>query len=154
VGSDSRAAHAAAIGVKHLIDYKRENVSQKVMEFTNAKGVDVVIDMDLSTTHQLVETPAIAHHATIVCYGSNEPQVSLNFRAQLFKSIQYRFMLVYDLTREDRLTCLKEMTQLLKDQNLQHAVGERYTLGEIVKAHERVESGLVVGNVVLDISKN
>jgi NADPH2:quinone reductase len=152
VGSKERAAHARAVGVESLIDYKTENVSSKLIELTRGKGVDLVIDMDLSTTLNLIETPAIAHHATVVCYGSNEPQVQLNFRAQLFKSIQYKFMLVYDLMLNDRLECLKELTQMLQAQSLRHAVGERFALADIVQAHERVESGQVVGNVVIDVS--
>lgn len=152
VGSKSRAAHARAVGVESLIDYKSEDVSQRVIDFTKGRGVDLVIDMDLSTTLNLVETPAIAHHASVVCYGSNQPQFQLNFRSQLFKSIQYKFMLVYDLKPSDRLVCLQELTQMLQDQALTHAVGERFSLAEIVQAHERVESGQVIGNVVLDVS--
>jgi NADPH2:quinone reductase len=152
VGSRERAAHARAIGVENLIVYKTEDVASKLSEITHGKGVDMVIDMDLSTTLNLIETGAIAHHASVVCYGSNEPQVQLNFRAQLFKSIQYKFMLVYDLTRNDRLECLIELTQMLQEQSLKHAVGERFALADIVQAHERVESGQVVGNVVLDVS--
>jgi len=152
VGSQKRAEHARSIGVESLIDYKAENVPQRLMEMTQGKGVDFVIDMDLSTTLNLIDTPAMAHHATVVCYGSNEPQVQLNFRSQLFKSIQYKFMLVYDLKQADRTACLQELTQMLQAQSLQHAVGERFALADIASAHERVESGQVVGNVVIDVS--
>lgn len=151
VGTKVRADHARAVGVEHLIHYKTEDVSQKINEITNGLGVDLIIDMDLSTTLKLIETPAVAHHAKVICYGSNEAHVQLNFRAQLFKSIQYQFMLVYDLTRQDRIECLTQINQMLQDQSLVHAVAERYELRDIARAHERVESGEVVGNVVLDV---
>jgi NADPH2:quinone reductase len=40
---------------------------------------------------------------------------------------------------------------LLIGQKLQHSIGPRFALSDIVKAHEAVEGGRVVGNVVIDL---
>ena len=41
---------------------------------------------------------------------------------------------------------------MLEKNALKHSIGERFALRDIVKAHEAVERGDVVGNVVLDIA--
>jgi NADPH2:quinone reductase len=86
-----------------------------------------------------------------VCYGSNAPEVPVNFRAMLFGSITLKFFLVYDLTSQDRAWGLAQLTALLEAGQLQHSIGPRFSLDQIVQAHERVEAGQSVGNVVLDL---
>jgi NADPH2:quinone reductase len=77
--------------------------------------------------------------------------VSLPFRTCLYASIDLRFFLVYDLSPEDRARCQQELQALLQDNRLQHSIGPRFTLDDIAKAHEAVEGGRVVGNVVIDL---
>jgi NADPH2:quinone reductase len=59
--------------------------------------------------------------------------------------------LVYDLTPEDRAHGLRYLTQLLQDKALVHAVAAQYPLQDIVQAHQAVESGQVMGNVVITL---
>jgi NADPH:quinone reductase len=58
-GSDGRKTHALRAGVSHLIDYKRESVADKVKEITQGAGVQLVIDMDFSTTAALIGKGAL-----------------------------------------------------------------------------------------------
>jgi len=75
----------------------------------------------------------------------------LAFRTCLYASIDLRFFLVYDLKPADRARCQQELQDLLSGQRLQHSIGPRFPLQDIVKAHEAVEGGRVVGNVVIDL---
>jgi NADPH2:quinone reductase len=114
--------------------------------------VDVVIDMDFSTSHRLTADGSLKRHGTLVCYGSNVPgDVAVNFRPLLWNSITMKFFLVYDLTPEDREHGLRYLTQLLQDKALVHAVAAQYPLQDIVQAHQAVESGQVMGNVVITL---
>lgn len=150
-GSADKQAHALAAGVDVLIDYKKEGVTERIKAGTHGQGVDVIIDMDLSTTASYVAQGALRAHGCWVCYGSNALEVSLAFRTCLYASIDLRFFLVYDLKPADRDRCLAELKRLLDQHALQHAIGPRYSLTDIVKAHEAVESGRVVGNVMVDL---
>jgi NADPH2:quinone reductase len=151
VGSESKAAHARAAGMKDAIFYKTESVADRVKALTAGRGVSVIIDMDFASTAGLVTAGALAAHGTVVCYGSNAPEVTINFRAMLFGSIAVKFFLVYDLTPEDRAWGLAHLTQLMKAGQLQHSIGTRFPLAQIVKAHETVEGGQALGNVVVDL---
>ena len=151
VGSPHKAAHAHAAGMKDAIFYKTESVAERVKALTGGQGAAVIIDMDFASTAQLLSAGALASHGTVVCYGSNAPEVPVNFRAMLFASITLKFFLVYDLTAQDRAWGLAQLTALLKAGQLQHSIGPRFSLDHIVQAHETVEAGQSVGNVVLDL---
>jgi len=149
VGSAEKAAYVQSIGIADTINYKVEPVAERVRQLTDGRGVDVVIDMDFSTTEKLVAGGAVARHGRIVCYGSNLGEVPISFRAWLYHSINLHFFLVYDLLASDRRFAIEQLTALLSGNQLTHNIGKRFTLDEIVQAHVAVESGKTMGNVIL-----
>lgn len=152
VGSTEKAKHALDAGVKTTINYKTEPVAQRVKELTAGRGVDAIVDMDFSSTIQLLPDGALAPHGTLVSYGSNAyGDTPVPFRTSLFSSISLRFFLVYDLTPVDRKMAIENLTDLLANGRLSHTIGARFALDDIAGAHEAVEGGKVVGNVVLDL---
>ena len=153
VSSEVKAAHARAAGVAETINYKTENVAERVKELTGGRGVEAIIDMDFSTTAGLVKQGALAPHGTVVCYGSNSVEdTPIPFRVCLPNTLSFQFFLVYDLTPEQRSYALKGLDALLASGKLIHAIGARYPLSEIAAAHVAVEQGKVMGNIVVDIS--
>ena len=153
VSSEAKAAHARAVGVSETINYKTENVAQRVLVLTGGRGVDAIIDMDFSTTADLVRQGALAPHGTVACYGSNEyTDPLIPFRVALFNTLSFQFFLVYDLTPSERAFALIGINDLLASSKLVHAIGARYPLSETIAAHEAVEQGKVMGNVVIDVA--
>jgi NADPH:quinone reductase len=151
-GSPPRAEHARASGAHELIDYKTEPVAQRILDLTQGQGVDVILDMDFSSTSKLLEKGALKPHGRLVGYGSNNAgDVAVNFRSLLWGSIGLKFFLVYDLGDQDRQACIGALTELLAVNGLRHKVGQTFPLDDIAAAHEAVESGRVVGNVVLTL---
>ena len=151
VGSAAKAAHAEAAGAKEIIFYKKESVSERVKALTNGRGAPVIIDMDFSTTSKGFAEGLLAHHGTVVCYGSNNLEVPINFRALLFASVAIKFFLVYDLTPEDRELLQNQINTLLFKGQLAHTIGRRFPLEQIAQAHELVETGQEIGNVIIDL---
>jgi NADPH:quinone reductase len=153
VGSLAKVKHAREAGVAATIDYKSEPVAQRIKELTSGHGVDAIVDMDFSSTIKLLADGAMAPHGTLACYGSNAyTDIPVPFRTLLFNSFSLRFFLVYDLSPADRRVALDGLTGLLDSGRLQHAIGARYQLDAIAQAHEAVEGGKVIGNVVVDLS--
>lgn len=154
VGSAQKAEHALAAGVTATINYKEEPVAQRVHDLTGGKGVDGIIDMDFSTTAQLLSQNVLAPHGTLVCYGSNAyGDTPIPFKELLFSSLSLRFFLVYDLTPQDRQDAIAGLTRLLEDGKLSHTIGACFALKEIAQAHEAVEGGKLVGNVIVDLAR-
>jgi NADPH2:quinone reductase len=148
-----RADHAKSAGAAAVIDYKTENVARRVIELTNGKGADGVIDMDFSTSAPLLSGGVMAPHGKLVGYGSNiRGDNAVPFGDVLFKSLTLQFFLVYELRPAERQKALADLEAMLVKGGLTHTIGARFPLADIASAHEAVEKGRVQGNVVLDIA--
>src|SRR3546814_13381496 len=94
-GSDEKASLLTAADFKEIIFYKKESVAERVGVLTDGSGVDVVIDMDFSSTASLAAQGAVAYHGTIVCYGSNlRGDIPIEFGSWLSRSLSLPFFLV------------------------------------------------------------
>jgi NADPH2:quinone reductase len=150
VGNAAKATLAQSLGADHVIDYKQADVAQAVKDLTHGRGVNIIIDMDLSSMDDLVCGGALAPHGAVICYGSNAmSQVALTFRTWLFLSVTLKLFLVYDLTPTQRNEALTGLSQALQQGTWQHVVGERFALDQVAQAHEAVEQGRSLGNVVV-----
>ncbi|MEO3386446.1 NADPH:quinone reductase [Mesorhizobium sp. CAU 1741] len=150
--SPERQTHARAAGVDELIDYRHEDVAERVKALTGGRGADGIIDMDMSSTAALLPKGVLAAHGKMVCYGSNVPgEIPLSFPAMLWGSLTLQVFVVYELTADERRARIAELNRLLEDGVLKHSVGARFGLDQIADAHETVERGRLSGNVVLEI---
>jgi NADPH2:quinone reductase len=151
--SEAKANHARAGGADFVIDYKKKDVAKVVKELTRGEGVDGIIDMDFSTTAALIGENVVKPHGMIVCYGSNTAvDIQAPFEPMLWNSYALKFIIVYDLQPQDRQASIQELNKMLEEGSLKHTVGARFPLRDIVAAHEAVESGKVIGNVVVDVA--
>ncbi|MCA0278562.1 MAG: NADPH:quinone reductase, partial [Proteobacteria bacterium] len=151
--SAARADHARQAGADFVVDYQNKDVAKVARDLTQGRGVDGIIDMDFSSTARLINEAVMAPHSTAVFYGSNVAgDVAVNFPAMLWNSYGLKSFVVYELKPEDRKAVVTEMTTLLADNALKHAVGERFSLRDTARAHEAVEEGAGIGNVVIDVA--
>lgn len=152
--SAMRAGHARDAGAAEVIDYQSEDVSARVKELTGGRGVDAIIDMDFSSTAKLLPEGVLAPYGHFICYGSNVAgDVPLNFPAMLWGNLTLQMFVVYELTTDDRAATIADLQALLREGRLKHSIGARYPLDDIVEAHEAVEGGKVIGNVVVDVGR-
>jgi NADPH:quinone reductase-like Zn-dependent oxidoreductase len=70
---------------------------------------------------------------------------------RVWVSINLRFFIIYEAPLEQRQAAIAELTAMMDAGNLIHTIGARFPLIRIASAHEAVESGKVMGNVVVDI---
>lgn len=150
--SEKRRDHALSAGAAEIIDYKSEDVAERVKELTGGRGADGIIDMDFSSTAALLGQGVLAPHGKLVCYGSNAPgDTPVNFLAMLWGSLAIETFLLYELLPARRQELIAELTRLLEAGALKHTIGATFPLDELAAAHEAVEGGEVIGNVVVDV---
>lgn len=70
----------------------------------------------------------------------------------LVNSIRLQFFLVYELNAQERTTAVAEVSRALTSGRLHNRVGPTFPLADVVAAHEAVESGKTVGNVLVRIA--
>jgi NADPH2:quinone reductase len=150
VSSDAKAGLARAAGADHVIDYKTEPVAERVRELTQGRGVDRVIELDIAV-NGAIDLDLLRAGGELVAYGSSPKPLDLPFPVLLAKNLQVKFFIVYHLEAADRARATGVLNRLLARGELQHNIAERMALAEIVKAHEAVEGGRLVGNLVLRV---
>jgi NADPH2:quinone reductase len=148
VSSPAKAEIARQAGADHVIDYKRENVGERVMAITAKRGVDAVIEMDLAANARLLPE-VVAPNSTVAIYGSGAPEVAIPFQALLQNSIALKFFMVYLMPSQLRERATADLTRMLERGELIHNVAQTFELGDIVAAHEAVEAGKAMGNIVV-----
>jgi len=150
VSSPDKAALARKAGADLAIDYRRDDVAARVLEATDGEGVDRVIEVDFGA-NVATSLASVKAEGEIVVYGSGKPEIAVPFFPALVKSVRMRFFIVYNLNAVDRAAALGQLTAWLEQGRLRHAIDSRFPLDAIVEAHEQVESGRAIGNVVLEI---
>jgi NADPH2:quinone reductase len=150
VSSPAKAEIARAAGADHVIDYKREDVGERVMAITAKRGVNAVIEMDLAANARLLPT-VLAPNGVVAVYGSGAAEASIPFQFLLQNSITLQFFLVYLMPAEMRQRATADITRMLEQGELIHNVAQTFDRGDMVAAHEAVESGKAMGNIVVKL---
>jgi NADPH:quinone reductase len=143
ISSEDKAGAAREAGADHCIDYKREDVGQRVA------GVDCIIEMDLTANAKLI--PAVLRpKGSVIIYGTG-PEATIPSFFCLSNSILLQFFLVYQLDAGERERTVAGITQALEAGKLVNRVGPTFPLADIAAAHEAVERG-TIGNVIVKVS--
>ena len=150
VSSEAKAKLARQAGADHTIDYRRENVGERVMAITSKAGVDAVIEMDFSTNAKLM--PSVLHpRSTVVVYGNAQGEATVPSQFFLQNVITIKYIFVYELTKEERDAAVSGINWMLESKTLMNNVALSLPLKDIVAAHEAVEQGNALGNVVVSM---
>jgi NADPH2:quinone reductase len=149
VSSPEKAKAAHEAGADHVIDYKRENVGERVMEITDKRGVDAAVEMDLAANARLI--PGVLRpKGRVIVYGTG-PEATLPAAFCLFNSLRLQFFLVYELDAKEREHSVEAINDALKSGTLLNRVTQpTFSLADTVAAHEAVERG-TIGNVIVTL---
>jgi NADPH:quinone reductase len=149
ISTADKAKAAREAGADHTIDYKRENVGDRVMEITGKRGVDAVIEMDLAANAKLIPS-VLRPKGSVVIYGTG-PEATLPAAFCLVNSIRLQFFLVYELDISARERAVAAITSALKQGSLLNRTEQRtHSLADTAAAHEAVEQGSI-GNIIVTI---
>ena len=148
VSSEQKATLAVQAGADHVIDYKRENVGERVKAITGGRGVDAVLELDLAANAKLIPE-VLRPKGTVVVYGTGKPLTELPAAFCLTNAVRLQFIFVYELTEAERARAIGEITRLMEAGRLIHNIAQTMRLDDIVAAHEAVEQGKAAGNVVV-----
>ncbi|MCC6246563.1 MAG: NADPH:quinone reductase [Rubrivivax sp.] len=148
--SEAKARLALDAGADCVIDYRTEPVAERVRELTGGRGIDRVIELDLAANGRM-DLDLLRTGGELVVYGSSPKPLDLPFAVLLSKNLQLAFFMVYHLDPADRARAIDALQRLLARGELQHNIAERRALDDLTRAHEAVESGRLVGNLVLGV---
>lgn len=151
VSNPAKAAVATAAGAHDVINYRTQNAADAVRAITGGAGVDRVIEVEfggnLPVTVEIMRPGCV-----IATYGSMAvPTPELPFYPLMFANVTVRMVLVYLLAQQDRARAIDRLAAALADGVLRPRIALRVPLADTAVAHGAVESGDLIGNVVIDI---
>ena len=149
VSSDEKARIAVEAGADHTVNYRTEDVTQRVSHITGGTGVDLIVEVDFAANFN-VSREILAPNSTLAIYAAGtaaQPPVPLGFKSS---NVNVRFVLVYDMPEPAKDAAVKDINGLLEAGKLTHLLGLRFPLDATADAHRAVEGG-AIGNVTIDI---
>jgi NADPH2:quinone reductase len=150
VSNQEKAALARKAGADVVVNYKSEDLVKKCLEATGGTGVDRIIEVDLAVNVN-ADLALLRPESDIIVYGSGASEISVPFVPAILKNVRLRFFIVYNLSHEDRMRAIAELTQLLTANCLVHNIAVCLPLSRIAEAHDLVEHGQAIGNVILEV---
>ncbi len=154
VSTDEKAAFARAMGADHVIDYKKQSVPQETLALTDGRGVDLVLDH--AGGPAFTELLAVlANWGTLVSYnalsGMPDKDLLSEMRAHVGKSPAVRCFSFhsYDHDPEGRRRLMRAVIALLAKGAIRPAIGARFNLGDVRRAHALIEGGTALGKIVM-----
>jgi NADPH2:quinone reductase len=151
VSGGHKALLAKQAGADVVINYRNEDVCERVMSETNGYGVDRIVEVNFAAN---IETSlkVMKPDSLIVTYGSNADDIKAPFYSLALKNVGLQFFILYNLDNASRQSATIELTNMLEKGLLQHNIASIFTLEETAAAHEWVEQDKGAGNVVIKTS--
>lgn len=141
-------------GVVHVIDRIQDDVVSRVKEITEGRGVDFVFDP--AGGPQTIENMAtLAPLGTLIVYGRLagplEGDFARTIRERMGDSIGIRSFSIhsFDNHKPSRMEATNALMKLLVNHALKPRIHARLPLSDACKAHEMLESGTVIGKILL-----
>lgn len=149
VSTHSKAEHARRAGADMVINYRTEDVVERIR--ATVGGVDHVVDVDFgknlpATTRILRPDGVVASYASM---GNLNPVFPY---AELFRlNPVIRPVFVYTMPDAAKRQAHVDIARWIAEVKPIFAIAERFALAEVVKAHLAVERGDKIGHVILTI---
>jgi NADPH2:quinone reductase len=150
VSGEEKAKIAREFGADWTINYRSEDAAQRILELTEGKGVDRIVEVafgaNLPTSVKVVrENGAIASYAS-----DAEPEPKFPFWPLLAKNVTVHPLLVFNMPQSAKRQAQADIARWTRDKALRPYLGPRFPLDRIVEAHQAVERGSI-GNVVVEL---
>jgi NADPH2:quinone reductase len=152
VGSPEKAELARAHGYQHVINYRTENVVERVLEITDGQKLPVVFDGVGKDTFDM-SLDCLQPRGLMVSFGNAsgapEPldlQVLAN-KGSLF--ITRPTMLTYTATTEELRQSSQDLFARVLSGDVRIEINQRYALADIQQAHTDLEGRKTTGSTVI-----
>jgi NADPH2:quinone reductase len=145
VSGPQKAELAAKAGADLVVNYRDADAAEQIRSF--AGQIDRVVELALGANLEL-DLAVVAPHAQIVTYAAEAADPVLPVRACMTANVLLRFVLLYGVPRATLDQAAQDITMALAEGALTELPVTRFSLDDIVAAHEAVEAG-AVGKVLV-----
>tara|TARA_Y100001934_G_scaffold272401_1_gene360611 strand:- start:113 stop:1141 length:1029 start_codon:yes stop_codon:yes gene_type:complete len=142
-GSDAKCQRAKELGADYTINYKEENVRQRVKKITEGWGADVVIDHVGALTWDASVRSLAWHGRLVTCGATVGFDVEIDLRHLFFKSLSLLGSTMGTLAE------MHEVIRLAGAEEIKPILAQTLGLSDAAEAHRLLEEHQVFGKLVL-----
>lgn len=149
VSSPEKARIAEEAGAHHILNYRTQNVAATTQDITRGRGVDLVVDVDFGANLRL-DAACVGENGRIASYSSTSERFpTLPYYDFALKGVTLHFVQAGKMPAEVRREGAKLIGALLREGRLRPHVAAVFPFEEAAAAHDAVEAGRTVGNIVV-----
>jgi len=154
-GSADKVAFCLSMGADHAIDYKQQDFVAEVARITGKRGVDVVLDMVGGTyVDRNLKSMAIEGRLSQIAFLEGN-KVNIDMRHVMMKRLLVTgsTLRASPQARKEALAiALRERVwPLFAQKKLRVVIQQEFPLAQAAKAHALMESGTLIGKIVLAV---
>jgi len=138
---------AAEQGAHHVLDHYAPDHLQQVMELTENRGVDVILEM-LANVNLGRDLEVLASHGRVVVIGSRGT-VTVDPRLTIIHEANILGMYIWGATDEETMSLHAALGAGLANGTLRPVVGRELPLAEAARAHHEIMETKAFGKIVL-----
>lgn len=151
VSSQEKADYVKAAGADETLNYRDADFVDQVLALTDGQGVDRIVEVDIAANAPTYDR-ILAPKGVSVIYGTGAPIAEIPAGAFIPRGAELKWFIVYEMTEAEVTEGVEYLNQMLAEGRLVTTIAARFSLDDIVAAHELVESAKYVGNVLLDVA--
>ena len=137
------------LGASQVVNHRQLDWAQQVLQATEGKKVDRVIDVEFGANLPEV-LKCIATNGVIATYSSTQvQQPSIPFLDMMYMDLTLRMIIVYAMPETAKAQAIKDITDALEAETLQHRIAHIVSLDSLSQGHELIEQGGFGGCVVI-----
>lgn len=153
VSTAEKAEKAKKNGAEFIINYKKEDIAERVKEITNGAGVAAAFDSVGKATYEAT-LASLARKGTFVSFGNaSGPVPPVNILTLTSKNLKILrpTVISYITTEEEWEHYSTELFRLLSNGDIKVEISKVYPLAQVGKALEDLSSGTTTGKLVVKI---
>lgn len=152
-GSDEKCALAKSHGAAHVINYRTENVVERVMEITDGKKVPVVYDGVGKDTF-IMSLDCLQPRGLLASFGNASGAVTgvdlgiLAAKGSLY--VTRPTMIHYMMTPAERTAATTDLFDVVASGAVKVDINQRYALADAAQAHRDIEARATTGATIIE----
>jgi NADPH2:quinone reductase len=153
-GNSEKCDFAMDLGANACINYKTEDVADRIAELTADKGVDLVLD-PVGGQDFYRNFSYLAPLGLVINYGMlqgvPDPSYAAAMQQRFGDSLGFRFfsMHVFDKSADRRRAAMDALLPMLANGTIRPTISKRMLLKDARQAHELFDSGKILGKLLL-----
>ena len=150
VSSEEKAKIAFEAGADHVLNYKTENVVERIRQIA-PEGVDRVAEVSFGSNWE-TDVAVLKPNGVISTYASDsQREPKIQFYSLMGKGLTVHFVLVYVMSKKAHEHAIRDIEDALAKEFLKPKIAARFPLSKTVDAHELLESGKAVGKILIEV---